>query len=94
MITEAVEAAVTQAIDAGAEPETWDREGLATQLAMNYVLTVDAVSDPAATPTLPSLVEAAQSEAEAARSSGRSSTSRISAAGSGSATSTSRCCRR
>ncbi|MEZ4589505.1 MAG: SEC-C metal-binding domain-containing protein, partial [Gemmatimonadales bacterium] len=66
MIAEAVEAAVTRAIDAGAEPETWDREGLATQLAMNYVLTVDAMSDPAATPTLPSLVEAAQTEAEAA----------------------------
>ncbi|MGE0554819.1 MAG: preprotein translocase subunit SecA, partial [Gemmatimonadales bacterium] len=66
MIAEAVEAAVTRAIPAGAEPETWDRPGLATQLALNFVLTVDGVSDAAATPTLASLIEATQAEAEAA----------------------------
>ncbi len=66
MIAAALEHAVRSQIDASAEPEDWDRPALASALAMQFLLTVDGVNDPAATPTLARLVEVVQAEGEAA----------------------------
>ncbi|MGE0442909.1 MAG: SEC-C metal-binding domain-containing protein, partial [Gemmatimonadales bacterium] len=64
-----IEAAVTHFVekfleDAG-DPDTWDRNGLKSQLAMQFLLTVDAAADRSVN-TVPKMLEAVKAEAEAA----------------------------
>ncbi|MBX3147126.1 MAG: preprotein translocase subunit SecA [Gemmatimonadales bacterium] len=66
MIAGALEHAVTKVIDEGdGNPEQWDREGLKSALTMQYLVSVDAITDAAATPTREALLAAVLAEGEA-----------------------------
>jgi preprotein translocase subunit SecA len=66
MIEGAVHRTLGEFLGGVEKPEDFDREGLATDLALRYVFTVDALADPQATPDLPAIEEAVLQEAEAA----------------------------
>ncbi len=66
MIGEALETFVRSFLIDTKEPEDWDRSGLAAQLALQFVVTVDAITDAKATPSLEKLVDAVHAEGEAA----------------------------
>jgi preprotein translocase subunit SecA len=66
MIGEALEHAVDKFLEDAGEPEQWDREGLKSALTMQFLVTVDSITDPGATPTKAKLVAAARAEGEAA----------------------------
>jgi preprotein translocase subunit SecA len=65
MIATALDRAVRQFLTDAERPEEYDRGGLREQLTMQYLVSPEAVLDPAATPHLEALVAAAQAEAEA-----------------------------
>ena len=66
MIAEALEAFVRSFLADTKEPEDWDRSALAAQLALQFVVTVDAATQAKATPNLDRLIEAVHAEGEAA----------------------------
>jgi len=66
MVSAAVQRTLAEFLGGDDNPENWDRHGLATELALRYVFTVDALADPAATPDLDSLEQAVADEADAA----------------------------
>jgi len=66
MLQSAVTRTVENYLDPSQKPEDWDRKGLQTELALRYVITVDAIDDPAATPDLAAIEAAVEEEAERA----------------------------
>ncbi|HET9465423.1 MAG TPA: preprotein translocase subunit SecA, partial [Gemmatimonadales bacterium] len=64
MIEMALERAVNQFLAGTERPEEYDRGGLRESLTLQYLVTVDAVVDPVATPTIDKMVEAARAEGE------------------------------
>jgi preprotein translocase subunit SecA len=64
MIEMALERAVHQFLVGAERPEEYDRGGLREALTLQYLVTVDAVVDPVATPTIDKMVEAARAEGE------------------------------
>jgi preprotein translocase subunit SecA len=65
MIALALEHSVETILDDAEGPEAWDRAGLKAALTMQYLVTVDEVSNAAATPTLEKLIAAVKAEGEA-----------------------------
>ncbi len=65
MIEAALERAVTQFLATAERPEEWDRGGLREALTLQYLVTVDALIDAEAAPTIEKMVEVAQAEGEA-----------------------------
>ncbi|HEU4698163.1 MAG TPA: preprotein translocase subunit SecA [Gemmatimonadales bacterium] len=66
MIGAALENATRAFLATAERPEEYDRAGLQAQLALQFLVTGDAVLDPAATPALDDLVQAAQAGGEEA----------------------------
>jgi len=66
MIEMAVHHTVAEFLGDAESPAEFDREGLATDLTLRYVFTVDALSDPEATPDLDAVEQAVLEEAEKA----------------------------
>ncbi|MDQ2669747.1 MAG: preprotein translocase subunit SecA [Gemmatimonadota bacterium] len=66
MITAALDSAVRQYLADTSRPEEYDREGLQTALTLQYLVAVEPIADPAATPSLDAIVDAARAEGEAA----------------------------
>jgi preprotein translocase subunit SecA len=64
MIEAALERAVTQFMATAEQPEEWDRGGLRESLMLQYLVTVDALTDAEATPSIDRMVEAAKAEGE------------------------------
>jgi preprotein translocase subunit SecA len=64
MIEMALERAVHQFLVGAERPEEYDRGGLREALTLQYLVTVDPVVDPVATPTIDKMVEAARAEGE------------------------------
>jgi preprotein translocase subunit SecA len=64
MIEAALERAVTQFLATAERPEEWDRGGLREALTLQYLVTVDALTDADATPTIETMVQFAQAEGE------------------------------
>jgi preprotein translocase subunit SecA len=64
MIELALERSVNQFLAGASNPEEYDRGGLREALTLQYLVTVDAVVDAEATPTIDKMAEAAQAEAE------------------------------
>ncbi|MFL5639713.1 MAG: preprotein translocase subunit SecA, partial [Gemmatimonadaceae bacterium] len=64
MIEGALERAVTQFLTGAERPEEYDRGGLREALTLQYLVTVDAVVDANATPTIEKMVEAVKAEGE------------------------------
>ena len=94
MIESALERAVPQFLVDAERPEEYDRGGLREALTLQYLVTVDALTDAEATPTIDRMSGAGAGGGRGAPSTGRSSTSPTSGAPSGCPTSTARCCRR
>ncbi len=66
MIETAVHHTVAEFLGDAESPEEFDREGLATDLTLRYVFTVDALADPEATPDQDAVEQAVLEEAEKA----------------------------
>jgi preprotein translocase subunit SecA len=66
MIELALERAVTQFLSGAARPEEYDRGGLREALALQYLVTVDALTDADAAPGLDEMVGVVKAEGEAA----------------------------
>jgi preprotein translocase subunit SecA len=66
MIADALSHSVKKFLEETPEPRDWDRSGLGAALAMQFLVTADAVTDPRATPGLDQLIAAVQAEGEAA----------------------------
>ena len=66
MIEAALEGTVRRTLPAAEDPAEWDRAGLQASLLLQYLVNVDAMAEPAATPDLEALVAAAKAEGEAA----------------------------
>ena len=64
MIEAALERAVTQFMATAEQPEEWDRGGLREALTLQYLVTVDALTDTDATPSIDRMVELAKAEGE------------------------------
>ncbi|MEP7226962.1 MAG: preprotein translocase subunit SecA [Gemmatimonadales bacterium] len=64
MIELALERAVNQFLAGASNPEEYDRGGLREALTLQYLVTVDAVVDAEATPTIDKMAEAARAEGE------------------------------
>ena len=65
MIEAALERAVTQFLaDVPSTPEEWDRGGLREALTLQYLVTVDALTDAEATPSIDKMVERTKAEGE------------------------------
>jgi preprotein translocase subunit SecA len=64
MIEMALERAVNQFLVGASSPEEYDRGGLRESLTLQYLVTVDAIVDAAATPAIDKMVEAARAEGE------------------------------
>ncbi len=64
MIEMALERAVNQFLAGASSPEEYDRGGLREALTLQYLVTVDAVVDADATPTIDKMAEAARAEGE------------------------------
>ncbi|MFL5633609.1 MAG: preprotein translocase subunit SecA, partial [Gemmatimonadaceae bacterium] len=64
MIEAALERAVTQFMAAAEHPEEWDRGGLREALTMQYLVTVDALTDTEAAPSVERMVELVKAEGE------------------------------
>ena len=64
MIEAALERAVTQFMATAEQPEEWDRGGLREALTLQYLVTVDALTDADATPSIDRMVELAKAEGE------------------------------
>jgi preprotein translocase subunit SecA len=64
MIEVALERAVNQFLVGAESPEEYDRGGLREALMLQYLVTVDALLDSTATPTIEKMVSAAQAEGE------------------------------
>jgi preprotein translocase subunit SecA len=65
MITAALDRAVRQFLAEAERPEEYDRGGLREQLTLQYLVSPEAVLDPAATPHLEAILAAVQAEGEA-----------------------------
>jgi preprotein translocase subunit SecA len=66
MIGQALEHAVQKFVEDADSPDDWDRPGLQSMLTLQYLVSVDDITVPAATPTLDKLVAAVRREGEAA----------------------------
>jgi preprotein translocase subunit SecA len=66
MISAALGTFVRKYLEAFEKPEDWDRAGLKSAMALQYLVACDAVTDPAATPDLDRLLQAVTEEGEAA----------------------------
>ncbi len=66
MIEAAVDRSVREYLSDADEPRQFDREGLRSSLALQFMLTPERITDPDATPDLDAVVRAAQEEGEAA----------------------------
>ncbi len=64
MIEAALERGVTQFLATAERPEEWDRGGLREALTLQYLVTVDALTDAEATPDIDRMVEAGKAEGE------------------------------
>ena len=64
MIELALERSVNQFMAGASDPEEYDRGGLREALTLQYLVTVDAVVDAEATPTIDKMAEAARAEGE------------------------------
>ncbi|HUR93611.1 MAG TPA: preprotein translocase subunit SecA [Gemmatimonadales bacterium] len=64
MIEAALERAVTQFMATAESPEEWDRGGLREALTLQYLVTVDALTDADAAPSVEKMVELAKVEGE------------------------------
>ena len=64
MIEMALARAVNQFLVGAVNPEEYDRGGLREALTLQYLVTVDAIVDAAATPTIDKMAEAARAEGE------------------------------
>ena len=64
MIEMALERAVNQFLAGATNPEEYDRGGLRESLTLQYLVTVDAIVDADATPTIDKMAEAARAEGE------------------------------
>jgi preprotein translocase subunit SecA len=64
MIEVALERAVSQFLVGAERPEEYDRGGLREALMLQYLVTVDALLDSSATPTIEQMVAAAQAQGE------------------------------
>jgi preprotein translocase subunit SecA len=64
MIEVALERSVNQFLAGAASPEEYDRGGLREALTMQYLVTVDAVVEAEATPTIDKIADAARAEGE------------------------------
>jgi len=64
MIEAALERAVTQFLVTAARPEEWDRGGLREALTLQYLVTVDGLTDAEAAPTIEKMVALAKAEGE------------------------------
>ena len=64
MIESALERAVIQFLAASEHPEEWDRGGLREALTLQYLVTLDALTDAEATPDIDKMVEAVKAEGE------------------------------
>src|SRR5690242_19256800 len=64
MIESALERAVTQFLANVEHPEEWDRGGLREALMLQYLVTVDALTDAEATQTIEKMVEVTKAEGE------------------------------
>src|SRR6185503_8685301 len=64
MIEAALERAVIQFLAASEHPEEWDRGGLREALTLQYLVTVDALTDAAATPDIDKMVDVVKAEGE------------------------------
>jgi len=64
MIEAALERAVIQFLATSEHPEEWDRGGLREALTLQYLVTVDALTDTEAMPDIDKMVEAVKAEGE------------------------------
>jgi preprotein translocase subunit SecA len=64
MIEAALERAVTEFMATAEQPEEWDRGGLREALTLQYLVTVDALTDAEATPSIDRMVERSKAEGE------------------------------
>jgi preprotein translocase subunit SecA len=64
MIELALERSVNQFLAGASNPEEYDRGGLREALTLQYLVTVDAIVDAEATPTIDKMAEAARAEGE------------------------------
>jgi preprotein translocase subunit SecA len=64
MIEAALERGVIQFLATAEHPEEWDRGGLREALTLQYLVTVDALTDTEATPDIDKMVEAVKAEGE------------------------------
>ena len=64
MIEAALERAVTQFLATAERPEEWDRGGLREALTLQYLVTVDALTDAELAPSLEKMVELVKAEGE------------------------------
>ena len=64
MIEAALERGVIQFLAAAEHPEEWDRGGLREALTLQYLVTVDALTDTEATPDVDKMVEVVKAEGE------------------------------
>ena len=64
MIELALERSVNQFLAGASNPEEYDRGGLRESLTLQYLVTVDAIVDAEATPTIDKMAEAARAEGE------------------------------
>jgi len=64
MIEAALERAVTQFLANVEHPEEWDRGGLRESLMLQYLVTVDVLTDAEATPSIDKMVERTKAEGE------------------------------
>jgi preprotein translocase subunit SecA len=64
MIEAALERAVTQFLATTERPEEWDRGGLREALTLQYLVTVDALTDAELAPSLEKMVELVKAEGE------------------------------
>jgi len=66
MVSEAASRSVAEFLGDAESPDEYDRKGLQTDLALRYVFSVDALLDAEQTPDFTSIMEAVQTEADAA----------------------------
>jgi preprotein translocase subunit SecA len=64
MIEAALERAVTQFLATAERPEEWDRGGLREALTLQYLVTVDALTDTETAPTIEKMAELVKAEGE------------------------------
>ena len=64
MIEVALERAVNQFLSSATRPEEYDRGGLREALTLQYLVTVDAIVDPEATPTIDRMADVVRAEGE------------------------------